>query len=88
MLVDIPHAFVWREVAGCGGEIAHGQADADTAMALDSAAPATILIARVFMEHLLVLLHLQWLNRDRFSGGCRPATGGVVRSYTSVIGEN
>jgi hypothetical protein len=24
MLADIPHAFVWREVAGCGGEIAHG----------------------------------------------------------------
>ena len=65
-----------------------GIADADTAMALDSAAPATILIARVLMEHLVVLLHLQWLNRDRFSGGCRPATESVVRSYTSVIGEN
>ena len=24
MIADIPHAFAWREVAGCGGEIAYG----------------------------------------------------------------
>ena len=43
-----------------------GIADAGTAMALHSEAPATILIARAFIEHLLVLPHLQWINRDRF----------------------
>jgi hypothetical protein len=42
-----------------------GIADAGTAAALYSAAPATKLIARAFMEHLLALLHLQWPNRGR-----------------------
>jgi hypothetical protein len=65
-----------------------GMADAGADMMLHSAAPTTRLIASAFMERLLVLLHLQWLNRDRFSGGCRPATGSVVRSYTNVSGEN
>jgi hypothetical protein len=52
-------------VLGRGGEIAQGIADAGTAAALHSAAPATKLIARAFMEHLLALLHLQSPNRDR-----------------------
>ena len=65
-----------------------GIADAGTAMALDSATPATILIARVFMERLLVLLHLHWRSHNRFRGGCRPATESAVRSYTNVSGEN
>jgi hypothetical protein len=86
-LADIPHAFAWREVAGCG-EIAHGHRRCWHSHGAGPRAPATILIARVLMEHLLVLLHLRWLNRDRFSGGCRPATGSVERSYTNVIGEN
>src|SRR5215813_11626865 len=48
MVADIPHALAEREIA-------RGVADADTDTTLHSAAPATRLMARAFVGHLLLL---------------------------------
>jgi hypothetical protein len=53
-----------------------------------TAAPATILVARGFMEHLLVLVHLQWINRGRFLVGCPPATEAWCARTLMVIGKS
>src|SRR5262249_51856023 len=60
-----------------------GIADAGTARAPHSAAPATILIARAFMEHLLVL---PFMDKSRpVPVGYRPATGGL--RWELIVGQ-